>query len=46
MISHTLPLRKKGKENIQNMSQRKAQAGQNPAPNTGNIELIETQFQR
>ena len=29
MISHTLPLRKKGKENIQNMSQRRTQAGQN-----------------
>ena len=46
MISHTLPLRKKGKEIIQNMSQRRSQVGQNPAPNTGNVVLTEIQFQQ
>ena len=40
-----LSLRKKGKENIQIMSQRRAQAGQNPDPNAGNIVLTESQFQ-
>ena len=46
MISHPLSLHKKGKENLQNISQRRAQVGQNPSPNTGNILLTEAQFQQ
>ena len=46
MISQTLPLHRRGKDNLQNMSQRITHTGDNSAPNTGNIVQTDAQFQQ